>query len=107
MLTKQEEDFLKYWDGYRTHKSRIFRQFIIGLSMGLAIGVCIIASISSGWYERATMVANASFSPTVLLIAILGISLFIAFFYKKYKWEMNEQRYKELMVKKNRQNNNP
>ncbi|MEX6688295.1 hypothetical protein QTN47_12350 [Danxiaibacter flavus] len=104
MLTKEEESFLKYWEGYRQNKRRIFRQFVIGLSMGLTIGVCIIVSVGTGWYERASMVANASFNPNVLIVAILGISLFLAFFYKKYKWEMNEQRYKELMIKKNKEN---
>ena len=46
------------------------------------------------------MVARAQSSPVVLFIAIAGIVTFTGFFYKKFKWEMNEQAYKELKIKR-------
>jgi hypothetical protein len=46
--------------------------------------------------------ANSKLSAFVLLLAIMAISLFLAFFYRKFRWEMMEQRYKELMAHKKR-----
>lgn len=103
MLTPEEEKFILYWEKNRDNKSKIFRQFLMGLGIGLAIGIAIIISVISNWYKRATMVANTQLNPTVLLIAILVISFFIAFFYKRYRWEMNEQQYMELLSKKKKQ----
>ena len=45
------------------------------------------------------MVAYSQSSPWLLVIAIIAIAVFTGIFYKKYRWEMNEQRYKELQVK--------
>jgi hypothetical protein len=47
------------------------------------------------------MVANSQFSPMVLIIAIVIIAIFCSVFYKRHRWEMNEQRYIELTSKKN------
>jgi len=103
MLTQEEEKFILYWEKYRDNKAKIFRQFLMGLGIGLAIGIAVIVSVISNWYKRATMVANTQLNPSVLLIAVLVISFFIAFFYKRYKWEMNEQHYIELLAKKKKQ----
>ncbi|WP_153799540.1 hypothetical protein [Foetidibacter luteolus] len=106
MLSTEDEKFIVYWEACRNNKTRIFRQFVIGLAIGLAIGVAVIVSTLSGWYKRATMIANAQFSPVIMLIAIAAISLFCAFFYKRYRWEMNEQHYQELLAKRKKQENN-
>ncbi len=45
------------------------------------------------------MIAETESSPTVLFIAIVAIVAFTGFFYKKFRWEMNEQAYKELQFK--------
>ena len=73
---------------------------MIGLSSGFAIGVCVIALMESGWYERANMEANSKLNYLVLLLAIMGISFFMAFIYRKFRWEMQEQRYLEWMAAK-------
>ena len=46
------------------------------------------------------MEANSKMSAFVLFLAILGLSVFIAFAYRKFKWEMNDQRYQEIAAKK-------
>jgi predicted permease len=68
----------------------------------------VIICIESGWYVRANMEANSKLNYLVLLLAILGISFFMAFIYRKFRWEMQEQRYLELLAaKKNAQKTDP
>lgn len=73
---------------------------MIGLSAGFVFGIGVIAVLYTGWYERANMVANARLSSFVFLLAIMGISFFMAFVYRKFRWESREQQYKELLAKK-------
>jgi hypothetical protein len=101
MLTKEESDFLEYWELNRERQKKIGKQFLLGIPIGLLFAIPIAVNFFSGWYKRAAMVANTSdFNPLVLLIALLIIIGFIAIFSKRYQWEMNEQHYRELLVKK-------
>ncbi len=104
MLTAEEEKFLKYWEENRDKKQTGFRQYRIGLSIGLVFGIGLLINFSSGWYSRANMVANSQSTPLVLIFAILIIAVFCAYFYRQFSRETNEQRYKELIFKKERQN---
>lgn len=100
MLTNEEEKFLKWWSENRLLQQSPLKQLSLGLPLGILIGIGILLNFMSGWYTRATMVANSQSTPMVLIIAIIIISLFCSYFYKKHQWEMNEQRYKELLYKK-------
>ncbi len=100
MLSKEEENFIAYWEANREKEKKWLRQLIVGLPVGLLIGSAIVFSLISGWYTRADMVANSEMNPFVFLFAILAICCFTAIFYKKNKWEQNEQLYKELLLKK-------
>jgi len=99
MLTPDEARFVAYWEVHRQQEKKTFRQLLIGLPVGLSFGIGILAVFSSGWYERANMVAYSASSPYIFLAAILLIIGFIAIFSKKHKWDMNEQRYQELLYK--------
>jgi hypothetical protein len=103
MLTKQEEKFIEYWRNNREREKKLLRQLFIGLPAGLLIAGGVVLSLDLDWYERANMVANASLNPYIFLIAILGIVVFVAVFYKKHQWDMNEQRYQELLIKKEKE----
>ena len=100
MLTGQEEKYLEYWQTNREREKKLLRQLFIGLPAGLLIAAGIILSLDLDWYERANMVANVSLNPYILLIALVGIIIFMAIFYKKHQWDMKEQRYRELLFKK-------
>ena len=100
MLSKHDEEFIKYWESTRNSQKKLLKQLFIGLPLGLVISGGIVLSLDLGWYSRANMVANTQMNPYVLLIAVIGIAVFTAIFYKKYKWDMNEQHYKELLYKK-------
>ncbi len=103
MLTKREEEFLLYWEKNREREKKLMRQLFIGLPVGLLISTGIILSLDLNWYQRANMVANASLNPYVLAIAVIAIAVFTAIFYKKYQWDMKEQRYRELLHKKDKE----
>jgi predicted membrane channel-forming protein YqfA (hemolysin III family) len=102
MLSPEEEKFLLYWKQNREKERSSIRPFLVGMSGGFAIGATIMIVLSSGWYERANMEANSRLSAIVFLLAILVISFFLAFFYRKFRWETMEQRYLELLARKNK-----
>jgi hypothetical protein len=99
MLSEKEQAFIEYWEKNRIKEKSILKQFFPGLPLGLAIGAAILFVLDSGWYERANMVEQSQSNPVILFIAIAGIVTFTGFFYKKFRWEMNEQAYKELTLK--------
>ena len=104
-MSPENEDFLVYWSANSEKERTSIRPFLVGLSGGFAIGISVILVLESGWYERANMVANSTLNYLVLLFAILVISAFMAFFYRKFRWEMQEQRYLELISSKKRSEN--
>ena len=100
MLTTEEEKFLAYWKENRNKEKSFLRQYSLGLSIGMILGIAILLNFVSGWYTRATMVANSQSTPLVLIVAVILIAVFFSVFYKRHKREMNDQRYMELMIKK-------
>jgi Tfp pilus assembly protein PilN len=100
MLSEKDHEFLVYWEENRIKEKSIIRQFFPGLPIGLSLAAAILLLLDSGWYERADMVAQSESSPMVIFIAIAGIVAFTGVFYKKFRWEMNEQAYEELLLKK-------
>ena len=105
MLSSVDEIFLAYWSRNREQQKTSIRPFLIGLSAGFALGISLLLVLSTGWYERANMQANSRLSSIVFLLAILLISFFMAFLYRKFRWEMQEQRYLELLALKNKAEN--
>jgi integral membrane sensor domain MASE1 len=104
MLSEEEKKFLVYWEAHRSIEKRTMKQWLIGLPAGLLLGIPILINFFSGWYKRADMdlnsqLSNRDFNPLVLLIAILLIISFMAIFSKRHRWEMNEQRYRELKAR--------
>lgn len=104
MLSEKEKEFIEYWKANREMEKSSSRPVIKGFAAGLAIGVGVMFAITSGWYQRATMVANSRLSGFTLLLAILLISGFIGWIYRNYQWERMEQQYKELIYKQQKEN---
>lgn len=101
MLTKEELDFIEYWKVNRDHKKTSLTQFTIGIPLAVLILLALFINIATGWYTRAAMVLRSNSSLIIIiLIAAIGIFIFITLFSIKYKWEQNEQRYRELLYKK-------
>jgi len=104
MLTEEEEKFLVFWEKNREKEKSIGRQLSLGLPLGIIIGAGILLNFTSGWYTRATMVANSQSTPAVLILAVIIITIFCSVFFKRHQWDMREQRYLELMYKKKSEN---
>ncbi len=104
-FTEEEKTFLKYWEANRSRKHKFFKQVLISLPLGIIIVVAIFLNFFSGWYKRASMVANAD--PSLFIILFFSgilIVAFLAVFSSYHRWDMNESRYKELRA---RENNHP
>jgi len=101
--TKAEEEFIKYWGENRLKKRKVFKQILLGIPSGAILVIAIFLNFFSGWFTRATMVANSdpSFFP-VLVVAAIIIVAFAGIFTSYHKWDINENYYKELLSKKDK-----
>ena len=99
MLTEQDKAFIDYWDKNRVAKKRWVKQLSVGLPLGVSLVLATVTNLFAGWYSRAQMVLFREQSSLilVLVIAAVAIVLFIVIFSARHQWEMNEQRYKELI----------
>lgn len=101
MISKEEQEFIKYWEQNRNKQKRFFKQIAIGLPFGVLFAIAMFLNFTSGWNKRVQEVTRTypSFKSLilVLLIALVGIVVFISVFSVRVKWEKNEQRYRELL----------
>ena len=98
MLSEEEKSFVEYWEFNRTRKKKILRQLAVGLPMAVLLAVAIAINFFSGWYKRADMEIRSSASLVlVVIIAALLIVIFTTVFSVRHKWDINEQRYQELL----------
>jgi hypothetical protein len=101
MLSKEEQDFIKYWERNRGKQKLFLKQLAIGLPFGVLFAVAMFLNFSTGWDKRVADITKTypAFKSLilVLLIALLGIVVFVSVFSVRVKWEKYEQRYKELI----------
>lgn len=102
MFTENEEKFLKYWQEKRQQNKLNPFFFIRGFATGLIVGLLVILCLAAGWYKRANMDANTKLNPYVLIISVVLMALFFAWFYNSFKYDQNEQQYQILLKKKNK-----
>lgn len=101
MLTDHERRFVEYWQANRIRKKKVWRQLSVGLPLGSVLVFGVIANFLSGWYKKADMKIHADGSVVlVIVIAAILIVVFTTVFSAKHKWDMNEQRYREFLAKK-------
>jgi hypothetical protein len=104
-LTENEKRFVKYWEENRLREKNWQYQLLTGLPLGLLFSLPIIVLLMTArfWYKRADMQANTMFSPTIGIIAVLLIAVFVALFYKNHRWEMKEQLYRALKAREDQE----
>lgn len=106
MLTSEEESFLKWWEANRDHERKVRNRWYIGLPTGLVLALPVLLNMLSGWNKQVEAISPGQM--VALLIAVLGIVVFMAIFSIRHKWEMREQAYRELTHKKRTaEKNNP
>jgi len=74
---------------------------MFGLPIGILFSVPLLVNFFLGkfWYKRADAVGISQFSPTVLVVAVLLITVFVALLNRKFRWEKLEQQYLEIRAK--------
>jgi pilus assembly protein TadC len=98
MLTEQEELFMEFWEKNRNKEKKVLHKLALGLPLGLVFAFPILLSVLfHNWYKNMVYISGSQI--TVILIAVLGIAVFFALIRMKFKWENNEQLYKELKFK--------
>ena len=98
MLTKDEKLFLEYWEKNRDKEKRFLRQLAGGLPIGLIFALpVLVAVIFHNWYKSMIYISGSQI--IVIIVGVLVITVFFAIFRMKFKWENNEQLYKELKFK--------
>lgn len=106
MLTDEETRFVEYWEANRLRRKRGFRQLAVGLPLAVMIMAALFINFFSGWYKRADMELRAKSQSgqasliLVVVIAALLIVIFTTVFSIRHKWDQHEQRYRELLAKR-------
>ncbi len=106
MLSEKDKAFLHYWELHREKENTVLSKLTRGFPMALLFGLPIILLVVSvrlflpEWYMKISGTSTGMFFTAV--IAMMGVVLFYAFFRMQYKWEMNEQLFKELKIKESK-----
>ena len=100
-ITEEERKFLVYWESQRDKERKLTNQLMFGLPIGILFSVPLLVNFFLGkfWYKRADAVGISQFSPTVLVVAVLLITVFVALLNRKFRWEKLEQQYLEIRAK--------
>lgn len=98
MLTKEEKLFLEYWEANREKEKRISRQLVYGLPWGLIFALpVLVLVIFHDWYKNMIPISKSQI--ILVSLCVIAIALFYAIFRMRFRWEHNEQLYKELKFK--------
>ncbi len=106
MLTEQERQFIDYWEQNRMRRKRVVRNLAVGLPLASVLVIATFVNFFSNWYKKAELERNEQLQQhngsllLVLIIACILIVLFITIFGARYKWDQYEQRYRELLSRK-------
>ena len=99
-MSPEDEGFIRYWEQQRMRKKQFLRNFSIGLPLGVMIALALFINIMSGWYKKATIELRSNSSLIItILVAVVGIVVFITLFSARHKWDQNELHYQELLKK--------
>ena len=105
MLTEGEKEFITYWEENRIQEKKVLRQLYVGLPMAVILIIAIFINFFSGWFKKADMALHREKSSLiiVLIVAALMIVIFIVIFSARHRWDMNEQSYRELISKRDKE----
>ena len=119
MLTEKDMQFITRWEKVREQESTFKHKFLSGLPMAFLFGLpvliffAVVRIFFPSWFTTATHKSTDIVVPgltekfmklssgdvAMAFIAVVIVILFFSYFRMHYKWEMNEQLYKELKSK--------
>jgi hypothetical protein len=119
MLTEKDQQFIARWERVREQEAGFTHKLLSGLPMAMMFGLPVLVFFGvvfffiPSWFTTAThkstdvvvpeMTAKfmklSSGDMLMVVIAIIILIVFFSYFRMHYKWEMNEQLYKELLNK--------
>jgi hypothetical protein len=119
MLTEKDRQFIERWERVREVEGTFKHKFLSGLPMAMMFGLPVLLFFGvvkiffPSWFTTATHKPNDVIVPEMtdkfmklssgdvlmVVIAVLIVVFFFAYFRMHYKWEMNEQLYRELLSK--------
>ena len=102
MITKEEKAFLEYWEKNREKDKKVLSKFLYGSPYGLLFALPIlVAVIFHDWYKNMIYISPTLI--TLIIIGVLAIAIFYTLFSMQFKWDRNEQIYKELKFKQKKE----
>ena len=107
MVTEEEKKFLRYWEQHRESENNFSVKLLRGLPKAMLFGLPIILFVPvvriyfPDWYYKISETSPGMFLTAI--IAVVGIILFTSYFNMQFRWETNEQAYKELKIKEERE----
>lgn len=105
MLTKDDENFLKYWAERRNKKKAFFGTASVGFRWSMIIIIGLAASLFAARFSRKAnpVLSNDPSLIITVLIAGIAIVVFVTYFTGQHKWDQNELHYQELLNKKQKE----
>lgn len=103
MLSEKEKQFLNYWEKERVRLKGFTAKLMAGLPMAVLFCAPILLFIVSvylffpEWYTKVSGSIGGSMS--AIVVALLICIVFFSYFRMQFKWETNEQYYRELRNK--------
>ena len=103
MLSEKDKDFIIYWEKEKDRRNTFSAKLMQGLPMAALFSVPILLFIAAvylffpEWYTRIS--SRLPGSITTIVIAVIICILFFSYFRMQFKWESNEQLYRELKHK--------
>ena len=94
-----------YWERERGKRKGFGNKLLSGLPMAMLFSlpivllVIVVYFVSPEWYTKIADTSSGTF--ITVIIAVFLCIIFFSYFRMHYKWEMNEQLYRELLKKFN------
>ena len=100
MLSEKDKNFMIYWEKEKETRNTFSAKLTQGLPMAALFSVPVLVLITvvyfffPEWYTKIS--SRLPGSIITIVVAVIICMLFFSYFRMQYKWEMNEQLYREL-----------